>query len=52
MFQTSSSGIVSVALDFYKIIRIYIMKFEGAKDGQLLDDIFTGRKTFYALSGI
>ena len=28
------------------------MKFERTKDGQLLDDISVGRKTFYALSGI
>jgi len=25
---------------------------EATKDGQLLNDIFIGRKTFYALSGI
>ena len=27
------------------------MKFERTKDGQPLEDIFIGRKTFYALSG-
>ena len=32
-------------------VNVYI-KFEMTKDGQPLEDIFIGRKTFYALSGI
>ena len=31
---------------------VILMKFERTKDGQPLEDIFIGRKTFYALSGI
>ena len=31
---------------------VIVDKLEGTKDGQLLDDNFIGRKTFYALSGI
>ena len=31
---------------------VIVDKLEGTKDGQLLNDIFIERKTFYALSGI
>ena len=51
------SNFIYIYIYIYRVRVIYIyiyiyMKFEMTKDGQPLEDIFIGRKTFYALSGI